>query len=214
MWRWIKRLFRRRRNSGASSSGRAEMTDTLAMWMEKAYHSSEVSDRFTADLARIKRLYWSNLERYTMVSMNTGVPRQVIACIHNMECSMDFNKVLHNGQTLDHVNRRGTTWVPKGRGKGLNWTWEDAAIDALNMKRKMFPDTWSIAETLNFLETYNGLGYRKYHKDVNTPYLWSGTQHYSRGKYVSDGKWSSSAVSKQVGCVPILLELEYDGKEN
>ena len=61
------------------------------------------------------------------------------------------------------------------------------------------------------IERYNGTGYLRYHKNVPTPYLWSGSQHYVKGKYVSDGKWSSSAVSKQVGAAVILKELANRG---
>ena len=54
------------------------------------------------------------------------------------------------------------------------------------------------------LEANNGFGYRR--KGINTPYLWSFTNHYRKGKYIADGKYSTEAVSKQVGAA-ILLKL-------
>ena len=47
---------------------------------------------------------------------------------------------------------------------------------------------------------------------IFTPYLWSGCQHYSRGKYVSDGVWDPNAVSKQIGCEVILHQLQSRGE--
>ena len=87
-------------------------------------------------------------------------------------------------------------------------------MDALSMKKHSYPDEWTISKTLDFLEKWNGLGYRKYHPDVNTPYLWSGTNHYEKGKYVSDGKWDKNAVSKQPGTVLILKGLFYNGRNS
>jgi hypothetical protein len=48
-------------------------------------------------------------------------------------------------------------------------------------------------------EGYNGFGYRRAGVNMASPYLWSFSKHYSRGKFVSDGKFSFTAVSKQCG---------------
>jgi len=40
-------------------------------------------------------------------------------------------------------------------------------------------------------------------------YLWAGTNLEKPGKFVADGKWSATAVSSQIGIVPILKELRY-----
>jgi lysozyme family protein len=42
---------------------------------------------------------------------------------------------------------------------------------------------------------------------IPSPYLWSGTTVYERGKYVADGRFSAIAVDKQIGCAAILKEL-------
>ena len=66
---------------------------------------------------------------------------------------------------------------------------------------------WSIERICFELERFNGWGYRKFHKTTLTPYLWSGTTHYARGKYVADGKWDSTHVSKQTGAMALLKRL-------
>ena len=57
------------------------------------------------------------------------------------------------------------------------------------------------------LEGYNGFGYRTHHPDVPSPYFWSFSTHYGRGKYVADGKWSATAVSAQCGVAVLLRRL-------
>jgi len=60
---------------------------------------------------------------------------------------------------------------------------------------------------LGTLEDFNGRGYIKYHPDVLTPYLWSKTNHYVKGKYASDGKFDPELVDKQVGVAAIYKYL-------
>src|SRR5690606_2363417 len=64
---------------------------------------------------------------------------------------------------------------------------------------------WSLANTLELLERYNGLGYRN--KGLPSPYLWAGTDQYQKGKYVKDGKFDSNHVDQQLGVAPILMKL-------
>lgn len=190
-------------------------------WAVKAYNSAVYEGTtFQKELAYIKEEYLKYSSRYLAVEHHTGVPAKVICAIHALECSLSFVKILHNGELLKDVRRRGTIYVPKGVGKGKMWSWEEAAIDALTREASKFPDRWDIAGVLDFLERYNGLGYRKYHKNVNTPYLWSGTQHYTSGKYTEKRSWTGriksyfddDLVSKQVGCVPILRTLAFVGE--
>jgi lysozyme family protein len=158
------------------------------------------STAINAQAAKIE----AHRERYEAVSEATGVPWDVIGVIHYRESSGDFKGVLHNGQKIIGTGKL-TTIVPKGRGPF--WTWEEAAKDALVVcppyaaKNK----DWSIAGTLDILERYNGLGYRK--KGLPSPYLWAGTDQYVKGKYVADGKYDPEHVDKQLGVAPILMKL-------
>lgn len=147
--------------------------------------------------------------RYERISRLCGgtIPWDFIAIIHHMECGLSFAKHLHNGDPLSARTRL----VPAGRPAAGSppFTFEASAVDALTMKGKEFHlvTDWSIPALLYRLEGFNGYGYRKFHPDVLSPYLWSGSNHYTRGKYIADGQWSRSAISKQLGTALILKAL-------
>jgi lysozyme family protein len=151
----------------------------------------------------------ANRERYQAVAEMTKVPWYVIGLIHQMEAGCSFGCHLHNGDSL----ARKTVQVPANRpvsGQGP-FKWEASACDALLMKSLEAVKDWTIERICFELERYNGWGYRNYHKTTLTPYLWSGTTHYARGKYVADGKWDATHVSKQTGAIALLktlMELE------
>ena len=67
---------------------------------------------------------------------------------------------------------------------------------------------WSLPHLLYKMEGYNGWGYRLYHPYCLSPYLWSFTNHYTSGKYVSDGRWSDTAKSRQCGGAAIIKRME------
>lgn len=162
-----------------------------------------------AEFDIVVRTIRANLERYERIATLAGgaIPWDFIAIIHNMECGLSFSKHLHNGDPLTARTRL----VPAGRPAAGSppFTFEASAVDALTMKGKEFHliTDWSIPALLHRLEGFNGYGYRKFHPNVLSPYLWSGSNHYTRGKYVADGQWSSSAVSKQLGTALILKAL-------
>lgn len=152
----------------------------------------------------------ANRARYEAVSAKTGVPWDVIAVIHYRESSGDFAGVLHNGQKIIGTGRK-TTLVPKGRGPFTSW--EQAAIDALTNCAPYAARNkdWSLANTLDVLERYNGLGYRN--KGLPSPYLWAGTDQYVKGKYVADGKYDPNHVDQQLGVAAILIALRGKAEE-
>lgn len=97
--------------------------------------------------------------------------------------------------------------VPKGHGP---WeSWRSAAIHALRLKHRpgTFEDDLHLVENmLKHLEAWNGWGYLK--KDLNSPYLWTGSQYgVGVGKYVADGNYSPTAQDKQVGAAVLVHEL-------
>ena len=147
--------------------------------------------------------------QYESVSRETGVPWHVIGIIHAMECGLNFGKHLHNGDPLT----ARTVQVPKGRPKVGNapFSWTESAIDAIRYDGLDKVEDWSLERICWELECYNGTGYLRHHPEVNTPYLWSFTNHYERGKYVSDGKWSATAVSGQAGAMALLKALVENG---
>jgi len=143
-----------------------------------------------------------NWSRYAHVAVATAVPPHVIALLHALEAGLDFRSHLHNGDPLT----ARTVRVPKGRPLDGQppFTWEESARDALTLKKLPQWTDWSLAGIAYVLEGYNGFGYRLYHPEVKSPYLWSATIAYTAGKYVADGSWSATAVSKQCGAMALL----------
>ena len=137
--------------------------------------------------------------RYQAVSKQTGVPWACIALIHQMECSGDWSLNIAQGDPWNKVS----THVPKGRGPFDSW--EDAAVDALSIDGTDRVKQWGIERVCYELEKYNGFGSRN--KGIHTPYLWSYSNHYTKGKYVADHVWDANAVSEQVGAMPLLSRM-------
>lgn len=168
---------------------------------ENRYFDSQIKpQRVSAAVSAAKRILRS-MDRYIGVMAATEVPWFVIGCIHAMESGCDFDGVLHNGERIIGTGRK-TKLVPKNRGPFE--TWEQAAIDAILSQWR--PKTWTLGDCLEFMERWNGLGYRK--RGINTPYLWSMTTAYSSGRYVADGKFDPYSVSQQVGAAAIMKSLE------
>lgn len=176
-------------------------------WLQKLWDTSRTRPEWKHAAANVAVRIARGEDRYREVGNETGVPWWVVGVIHLMECNLSFSKHLHNGDSLNSRTRR----VPAGRPLTGSppFTWEESAIDAieydkLDQKGSYF---WTVpASVLDMLERYNGLGYRK--KRIYSPYLWSGTYHYTKGKYVKDGVYDKNAVSKQVGIAPVLKELD------
>jgi lysozyme family protein len=149
----------------------------------------------------------ANKQRYCKIakSVNPDMPWWFVGCVHHMECGLRFDRHLHNGDPL--VSK--TVHVPVGRPPGLPpWTFEDSAYDALVRCRGLNKwHDWSVPAVLYLLEGYNGYGYRQYHPQIKSPYLWAFTNHYDHGKYVADGKWSETAVSLQIGIAAVVKRL-------
>jgi lysozyme family protein len=149
-----------------------------------------------------------NQARYKTVAAKVCVPWFAVGIIHGMEAGFNFRGHLHNGDSLKRKTRniprnRPTVWNPPN-------SWELSAIDALQYDKLDNQEDWSLAATLYRWEAYNGFRSRTIHK-INTPYLWSYSNHYSRGKYVADNKWDPNAVSKQCGAAVMLKVLVDEG---
>jgi lysozyme family protein len=169
----------------------------------------EVRENWKDAIDRKARGIYANKARYEEVSQVTNVPWQVIGLIHSLEANLDFTKNLYNGEPLN----RKTRLVPKGKGPFASW--EESAIGALKYDGLDKIEDWSDAMVCYALEKYNGFGYRLRRTGVLSPYLWSGTTHYSVGKFVEipkNGKYVSvykpEVKSAQIGAVPLYLRLK------
>lgn len=162
----------------------AELFDTCDIRAERASEVNSLADRIVAQKAR-----------YSAAGAPLGIPWYFIGVVHSLESGLKFTGHLHNGDPLT----ARTVQVPKGRPKDGTppFTWEQSAADALKLQKLEQWTDWSIPGLLYKLEAYNGFGYRK--RLMPSPYLWSFSVHYDKGKFVADGTFSATAVSKQCG---------------
>jgi lysozyme family protein len=147
----------------------------------------------------------ANKNRYEASGSKYNIPWYFIGIVHCMEGSLSFNKHMHNGDPLS----ARTVQVPAGRPKSGNppFSWEQSADDAYLQENLNTWTNWNVPGMLYKLEGYNGYGYRRLAKPINTPYLWSFSNHYTKGKFVADGKYSPTAGSKQIGAAVLLRRL-------
>jgi lysozyme family protein len=177
---------------------------------ELLYESCLVRPNRRAAVDQLVAAITKNRARYQKVGKALGIPWYVVGIIHSLEASGNFTRHLHNGDPLT----ARTTHVPAGRPKTGKppFTWEQSAIDALRGQGLAAWKDWSVPGTLFQLEGYNGFGYRDHHPTVPSPYLWSFSNHYARGKYVGDGQFSPTAVSQQCGAALLLKRLAQSKK--
>ncbi len=138
---------------------------------------------------------------YVDIQNSTGVHWLFVAASHYRESSLNFNDSLAQGDPWNRVSIH----VPAGRGPFHSF--QDAAYDALVncAPHAARNHDWSIGSMLTYLEQYNGLGYAGMGRP--SPYLWSGTDQYVRGKYTSDGHYNPSTVDQQLGCAGLIMSV-------
>lgn len=165
--------------------------------------TTEVSQLQTLD--NITAAILLNFKSYQLVERFVSIPWPLIAAIHFRESGLSFKAHLHNGDPLTAKTIR----VPKDRPEMGRppFTWVESAVDALEEPK--LPPNWAMGNCLDFLERYNGTGYRKH--GIASPYLWDYTNHYTKGLYVSDGTFSPDKAESRPGCVSILLALNHKG---
>lgn len=139
--------------------------------------------------------------RYLAIQKRTGVPWFVVAVIHEREASQNWDRSIAQGDPWRSVS----THVPKGRGPFQSW--EEAAFDALQNCAPYAARNkdWSAGSAMTLLEQYNGLGYAN--RGLPSPYIWSGTDQYVKGKYVADGVFNPDVVDAQLGCAGLILAM-------
>ncbi len=165
--------------------------------------AKQLSPSQQADLNAFKKNYEANRGKYEAVGQQTDMPPQLVAAIHWRESTGNFGKYLHQGDPLGKPAVR----VPKDIPVFGKDEWDKAAVHALKMKSKckeelgINKDTQDRAKMAAYAERYNGLGYHG--KGVNSPYVYSGMDNYSAGKYVKDSVYSADTVDQQLGVVTL-----------
>ena len=183
--------------------------NALGQEYQHLFDTCEISSARQAAVEKLIRTILANKDRYRAAGRSLSIPWFFIASIHNMESSLRFDCHLHNGDPLT----ARTVQVPSGRPKtgAPPFTWEESATDALKLRRLDRVSEWTIPAILFQFERYNGFGYRNQHPDVLSPYLWSFSNHYSKGKFTGDHKFDPDAVSQQCGAAVLLRRMAETG---
>ena len=198
------------RGSAGPQPEHVEWTPTTER--EHKWDRLNVRNDWTSRADRIIANTLQNRSRYEKVERmrRNGVPWFIVAGLHERESSQRFTRHLHEGSPLT----RRTRYIPRGRPvRGSPpFTWEESAEDALYLLKDLenkCPNWYTdIDRAIDLIERYNGLGYRRYHPEVGwSPYLASGSQLYTRGKYVADGRFSRTAVDKQIGVLTLMRRM-------
>lgn len=152
------------------------------------------------------RIYQYKDRYQEVVTLWENIPWYVVGILHYRESNLDFSTHLANGDPLTERTVHEPMDLPV-IGKPP-FTWEEGAFAAL-LHDHMDEKDWSdLPAILYNMECYNGLGYQRNHRyETLSPYIWSGTNHYTQGKYTIDGKFSPYAVDKQVGAAPLMRYL-------
>lgn len=181
------------------------LTPALRDEYQRLFDTLVIRPERQGDVEGLVRKIASAKGRYEAVGNPLNVPWFVIGVIHCLEASLSFKKHLHNGDPLT----ARTVQVPAGLPKTGQppFEWEFSAKDALRRRKLHQVGDWSVPSMLFQLEGYNGFGYRNRPTGVFTPYLWSFSTHYEKGKYVQDGVFDPEAVSKQCGAAVLLRRM-------
>jgi lysozyme family protein len=185
----------------------APLLESLKSEYEMLYASCQIRPEHKGEVAWHRQKLLQYRACYESVAAKTGAPWWFIGIVHALEASFNFNGHLHNGDPLSGR----TIQVPRGRPPVWNPPndWESSAIDAINYQRFGGLTDWDLASALYRWESYNGWGYHP--KGIHSPYLWSFSNHYTKGKFVQDGKYDPDAVSRQCGAAVMLRALQDAG---
>jgi lysozyme family protein len=158
------------------------------------------------ELEHFKKVWNENKQRYENVAAIVNIPASLIAAIHYRESTNNFGTCLHNGDPLGKLTNR----EPKGI---LFSKWEEAAVHAIRQKDFIRRDlgltrrSTSMAAIAAFAERYNGLGYKL--RGKFSPYVFSGTNLYTCGLFVADGKFNSKVKDRRPGILALMNEIKF-----
>lgn len=182
-----------------------QFTPQLQAEYQRLFDTCVVNPDKLSEINSIVKKILDNKTRYEKVGNKLNIPWYFIGITHSLEGGSNFKTHLHNGDPLT----ARTVQVPSGRPKTGNppFEWEFSAEDALILEGLDKWTVWSVPGILFKLEGYNGYGYHKASININSPYLWSFSNHYTKGKFIKDGEYSPTAVSKQCGAAILLRRL-------
>ena len=182
-----------------NSTAFADLENQYAEYYAASAIQPASADNIAFYVSRLRK----NRAVYEATGRDLGIPWYFVGIVHGMECGFNFNAHLHNGDPLS----ARTVQVPAGRPQAGQppFTWQESARDAFMLKGYHHETSWTTPRMLYLWEKYNGFGYRRL--GVPTPYLWSFTTIYTKGKYTGDHQFDPNAVSKQCGTAGMLKGL-------
>jgi lysozyme family protein len=181
------------------------MNQRLATAYQDMWNGIVLRPRMVATIEATARRIVDFKPTYDAIVSGTKIPWYFIAIIHYRESTNNFNRHLHNGDPLTAK----TKLVPANRpslppANGVRYTFEESAADLINLKGYEKIKVWSMSRLLFEFERNNGFGYRRLKVPIHSPYLWNGTMYYKSGKFIADGRYSATAIDKQLGCAVLL----------
>ena len=170
--------------------------------------------KFDGELKKFKKAFVKNKSMYKKVAKKAKVPAQLVAAIHYRENTSDclggkFDSYLHNGDMLgkETVNEPKGIFYPKGQ-------FVRAAQNAIDMKSsyrgryKLSATSKDFVGMCSFALTYNGKSKWENKKIWKySPYVFSGTNIYKKGKYTYDSGYDPNMVDKQVGVFLLINKI-------
>lgn len=167
-----------------------------------------IRDNMRLQILEDAKLILKYRKQFELATYGTKIPWQFAGIIYYRECTCDFKGHPHNGDSL----RRRTVNVPAGRpiknpASASGYTFVESFADLIQLKGWDKVPVWSIQALLYYFESNNGFGYRRLKVPIMSPYLWSGTEYYTKGKFASDGKYDGRLKDKQIGCAPLFRYL-------
>lgn len=174
------------------------------------YQIEETSEEWEETLVEIKDVYERQKERYETISVQTGIPAEVIAAIHYKENATDyfvetFGVYLHNGDPLGSISKK----VPYPKYYPSD-CFNEAAVDILESEYiskkasglNLTAESEDIIAMTAFSIVYNG-----WYNHGKSSYAYNGTNIYSSGLYTSDYIYDPNAVSETCGTYLIIAYL-------
>jgi len=142
-----------------------------------------------------------HLPRYQAVQDANGVPILFTAPTDERESGANPRCGLGQGDPWAQVS----THVPKGQGPFKSWSDATIFYEHFDHVDDVSVGGWSWPYLCWKEEAWNGFGPRAH--GIHTGYLWGGSQHYQKGKYVADGVWDPNHVDAQLGVIPIARRM-------
>jgi lysozyme family protein len=183
-----------------------QFTTTVRDEYRRLFASAKVRPQRLSEVRHSVAELVAHKARYVQAGKPVKVPWWFVAIIHDLEGSRDFHTHLHNGDPLSHKTVNDPAGRPPGRPP---FTFQASAVDALRFEGFADVADWSVSHALFRLEKYNGFGYRD--TPIHSPYLWSFSQHYTRGKFDRDHHFDPDLVSAQCGAAVLLRVMIDEG---